>query len=65
MQVEEIEECFWMPMDDYFASDLVSAFNKRIVQAALASRGVSPEWIDGYADPARYEFFMPSEEATP
>jgi 8-oxo-dGTP pyrophosphatase MutT (NUDIX family) len=61
MQTEEIEECFWMPVEDYFASDLVSTFNKRIVRAALASPGVMPEWIDGYADPARYEFFMPHE----
>jgi 8-oxo-dGTP pyrophosphatase MutT (NUDIX family) len=61
MQAEEIEECFWMPVEDYFASDLVSVFNKRIVRAALASPGVQPEWIDGYADPARYEFFMPHE----
>jgi 8-oxo-dGTP pyrophosphatase MutT (NUDIX family) len=59
MQTEELEECFWMPLDDYYASDLVSAFNKRIVQAAVASPGVSPEWIEGYADPSRYEFFMP------
>jgi 8-oxo-dGTP diphosphatase len=61
MQAEEIEECFWMPVDDYFASELVSVFNKRIVRAALASPGVQPEWIDGYADPARYEFFMPQQ----
>jgi 8-oxo-dGTP pyrophosphatase MutT (NUDIX family) len=64
MQAEEIEECFWMPLADYFASDLVSVFNKRIVRAAVASPGVTPEWIDGYADPARYEFFMP-DEVTP
>jgi len=63
MQAEEIEECFWMPVAEYFASDLVSVFNKRIVRAALASPGVVPEWIDGYGDPARYEFFMPSGEA--
>jgi 8-oxo-dGTP pyrophosphatase MutT (NUDIX family) len=61
MQAEEIEECFWMPVADYFASDVVSIFNKRIVRAALDSPGVSPEWIDGYADPSRFEFFMPSE----
>jgi 8-oxo-dGTP diphosphatase len=61
MQAEEIEECFWMPVDDYFASDLVSVFNKRIVRAALAGPGVQPEWIDGYGDPARYEFFMPQQ----
>lgn len=62
MQAEEIEECFWMPVDEYFASDLVSVFNKRIVRAALDSSGVAPEWIDGYADPTRYEFFMPASE---
>lgn len=61
MQAEEIEECFWMPVAEYFESDLVSVFNKRIVRAALNSPGVTPEWIDGYADPARYEFFMPSD----
>src|SRR5437899_1384746 len=33
----------------------------RIVRAALSSPGVMPEWIDGYADPSRYEFFMPSD----
>jgi 8-oxo-dGTP pyrophosphatase MutT (NUDIX family) len=58
-QVEEIEECFWMPVEGYFASDLVSVFNKRIVRAAMASPGVTTEWVDGYTDPARYEFFMP------
>ena len=62
MQAEEIEECFWMPLADYFDSDLVSVFNKRIVRAALASPGITPEWIDGYGDPARYEFFMPRDE---
>jgi 8-oxo-dGTP pyrophosphatase MutT (NUDIX family) len=62
MQAEEIEECFWMPVAEYFASDLVSPFNKRIVRAALRSPGVQPQWVDGYADPARYEFFMPREQ---
>jgi 8-oxo-dGTP pyrophosphatase MutT (NUDIX family) len=62
MQVEEIEECFWMPVQDYLASDLVSVFNKRIVQAALSSPGVATEWIDGYGDATRYEFFMPRED---
>ena len=61
MQAEEIEECFWMPLADYFESELVSVFNKRIVKAAVSSHGVMPEWIDGYADPTRYEFFMPRD----
>ena len=59
MQAEELEECFWMPVEDYFASDLVSLFNKRIVRAAIDSPGVTTEWIEGYADPSRYEFFFP------
>ena len=61
MQAEEIEECLWMPVEEYFASDLVSVFNKRIVRAALASPGRAAKGIEGYADPARYEFFMPDE----
>jgi 8-oxo-dGTP pyrophosphatase MutT (NUDIX family) len=61
MQAEEIEECLWMPVDEYLVSDLVSPFNRRIVRAALSSRGVLPEWIEGHTDPARYEFFMPDE----
>jgi 8-oxo-dGTP pyrophosphatase MutT (NUDIX family) len=60
-QVEEIEECLWMPVEEYFTHDLVSPFNKRIVRAALDSKGVTPEEVDGYADPARYEIFMPGE----
>jgi 8-oxo-dGTP pyrophosphatase MutT (NUDIX family) len=59
MQTEELEECLWMPVEQYMASELVSAFNKRIVQAAISGQGVTTEWIEGYADPARYEFFMP------
>ena len=41
MQAEELEECLWMPVADYFGSELVSVFNKRIVRAALASPGVT------------------------
>jgi len=61
IQAEEIEECLWMPVDEYLDHELVSPFNKRIVRAALAGPGVSPEWIEGHTDPARYEFFMPDE----
>jgi 8-oxo-dGTP pyrophosphatase MutT (NUDIX family) len=61
MQAEEIEECLWMPVDEYLSHELVSPFNKRIVRAARARKGVAPEWIEGHTDPARYEFFMPDE----
>lgn len=59
MQAEEIEECRWMPVAEYLGSEFVSAFNKRIVEAALSSPGVAPAEIEGYADPSKYEFFMP------
>lgn len=59
MQAAEIEECFWMPVEEYLHAETVSVFNKQIVQAALNSTGVVPTWIEGYADPRRYEFFMP------
>jgi 8-oxo-dGTP pyrophosphatase MutT (NUDIX family) len=63
MQAEEIEECVWMPVEDYLNSEFVSVFNKQIVRAALESPGVAPTEIEGYADPSKYEFFMPREEA--
>jgi 8-oxo-dGTP diphosphatase len=61
MQAEELDECLWMPVEDYFNSELVSPFNKRIVQAALSSPGVVPTHIEGYADPTKYEIFMPQD----
>lgn len=59
MQVEELDECLWMPVEHYLESELVSPFNKSIVQAALAAPGVAPTPMEGYADPTKYEFFMP------
>ena len=61
MQAEEIEECRWMPVEEYLGSEFVSVFNKRIVEAALYSSGVAPMEIEGYADPSKYEFFMPKD----
>ncbi|HET7768402.1 MAG TPA: NUDIX domain-containing protein [Chloroflexota bacterium] len=64
-QDAEIEECIWMPVEEYLAHELVSPFNRRIVKAALNATGVMPEWIEGHTDPARYEFFMPDETRGP
>jgi len=58
-QEDEIEECLWMPVEDYLASEYVAPFNKQIVQAALESPGVHPISIDGYKDPHLREFFFP------
>jgi 8-oxo-dGTP pyrophosphatase MutT (NUDIX family) len=65
IQASEIEEARWMPVAEYLANEQVSVFNKRIVRAAVESPGISLEWIDGYADPSRYEFFMPGNGQLP
>ena len=40
IQASEIEECFWMPVDDYLTSEDVHDFNRRIVRDALANPGL-------------------------
>jgi ADP-ribose pyrophosphatase YjhB (NUDIX family) len=59
MQAEEIDECLWMPVADYYGSDDVSFFNKLIVRAALESPGVVPTRIEGYRRPESVEVFLP------
>ena len=57
---QEINECLWMPVKDYMASEFVGVFNRRIVQAALEGASLVPTWIEGYqVDPAVREIFMP------
>lgn len=60
IQMDEIEESIWMPVQSYLDSEYVSVFNKQVVTAAIENSGVVPTWIEGYADPSRYEFFMPN-----
>jgi hypothetical protein len=52
-----------MPVEEYLASEFVSVFNKRIVKAAIDTTGFPSTWVDGYADPSRYEFFMPDMDS--
>lgn len=61
-QEAEIEQCLWMPVQEYLASDNVGVFNKRVVQAALDNGdGLAPGWIEGYEeDPERREIFLPT-----
>ncbi len=59
IQVQEIEECLWMPVREYLESEYVHSFNREIVQAALNSPGVVAVSMDGYADAKEREFFMP------
>jgi 8-oxo-dGTP pyrophosphatase MutT (NUDIX family) len=64
-QEEEIAECRWMPLDEYLTAAQVSPFNRRAVQAALDSPGLSTAHVEGYEDHRRYEIFMPPVSATP
>jgi 8-oxo-dGTP pyrophosphatase MutT (NUDIX family) len=59
IQQQEIQECLWMPVEAYLASEHVGVFNKRIVQAALDDRHqLAPVAIEGYESENR-EVFMP------
>ncbi len=59
-QEDEIEDCIWMPLDEYYNAESVSFFNKLVVRAAVESPGVIPTEIEGYRDPDTVEVFMPS-----
>jgi 8-oxo-dGTP pyrophosphatase MutT (NUDIX family) len=48
MQADEIEDCLWMPLDEYMSADNVSDFNKVIVRAALETPGLVRTRVDGY-----------------
>lgn len=59
-QREELDECRWMPVEEYLAHDEVSVFNKRVVRAALGGDPLVVEEIPGYGKPETHELFMPS-----
>ena len=59
IQVEEIAECLWMPVERFLGDAGVHSFNKAIVRAALASPGLALFEIDGFTNDGTREFFMP------
>ncbi|MDA1127390.1 MAG: NUDIX domain-containing protein [Chloroflexi bacterium] len=59
MQADEIQECLWMPVDEFIESEAISNFNKQIVRAALESDGVIQSFIEGFGGPDNREYFMP------
>ena len=59
MQVEEIAECLWMPVDQFLNEDSVHLFNKTIVKSATENDGLKVTSIDGYEPADKFEFFMP------
>jgi len=59
-QDDEIDECLWMPVDDYLNSEYVGTFNRRIVELAINHNGLESGWFEGYDDPTLREFFVPA-----
>ncbi len=59
MQADEIQECLWLPVDDFLSREDISNFNKQIVRAALESNGVIQSFIEGFGGPDTREYFMP------
>ena len=56
---EELEKALWMPVEEYLARAATSPFNRRVVQAALATPPLPDETLEGYMDaPETYEVFM-------
>ena len=60
MQADEIQECLWLPVDDFLSREDISNFNKQIVRAALGSEGVVQSFIPGFGGPDTREYFMPA-----
>ena len=57
MQTQEIQECIWMPVDEFLGSDSVAEFNKWIVNAGLRVPGMVVTSVDGYPAVGDREFF--------
>ena len=56
---EEIEEALWIPVEEYLARERISPFNRRIVNAALATSPLPDEDLDGVTEAHdSYEIFM-------
>ena len=58
MQTQEIQECLWMPVEEFLGSDSVAEFNKWIVSAGLKMPGMTVTSVDGYPADGNREFFV-------
>lgn len=60
MQEIEIHKCCWMPVAEFLAHENVGVFSKRIVEVALAGKGLHSGWLEGYKqNPEKREIFLP------
>ena len=56
---EEIEECCWMPLAEYFVHPDVTAFNRAIVKAGVHAPALKVTEMNGYPRPDQHEFYFP------
>ena len=62
MQAEELQECLWMPVEEFLSAESVSEFNKWLVKAGLDTPGMVLTSVDGFPDSGEREFFVATEE---
>jgi 8-oxo-dGTP pyrophosphatase MutT (NUDIX family) len=58
MQSEELQECLWMPVEDFLGREDISEFTKWIVRAGMAAPGFVHATVEGFSDSTRREFFV-------
>ena len=63
MQEEEIQECLWMPVDEFLESDSISPFNQWIVRAGLEHSGMVLTSVTGFPGDEEREFFVAVDRA--
>ncbi len=56
---QEIDDCVWMPLQEYLTSPYVADFNRAIVEAAIAPATLHIRKMPGYPRPEKHEFFFP------
>lgn len=61
---QEIDDCVWMPLQDYLTSPYVADFNRAIVEAAVSPATLQARDMPGYPRPEMHEFFFPPPTPT-
>ena len=58
MQEDEIQECLWMPVEEFLAHESIGEFTKSIVLAGMESPGMVPVDTPGFPSDAEREFMV-------
>ena|GEM_PF-180394 len=58
IQSEELQECLWMPVEEFLGRENISEFTKWIVRAGMGAPGFVHAMVEGFSDSTRREFFV-------